>query len=128
MSSYGYSKKILLPFDEAVDRVKDAYAKSGFGILCDIDVKEKFKEKLGIEYQNYRILGMCNPARAHEALGADPEIGLLLPCNVIVYEKEDTVIVSTVRPTALLGLVDDPVVAPIAGAVEELLIRSLNSA
>ena len=86
-TNYGFSKVVTLPFAEAVVQVKEAFAKEGFGQLTEIDVQSKIKEKLGMAVEPYVILGMCNPTLAYQALLIETEIGLLLPCNVIVYEK-----------------------------------------
>ena len=94
MIPYGFSKKTSLPFEEAVSIVCDALEEKGFGILTKIDVQEKFKEKLGIDFTRYVILGACNPKNAHKAILAEEDIGLMLPCNVIIYEKGQRTIIS----------------------------------
>ncbi len=86
---YGFSKKVNYGFDEAIERVIEELKKEGFGILSEIDVKATLKKKMDIDFPNYKILGACNPPLAHKALSAEPEIGLLLPCNVIVYENNN---------------------------------------
>ena len=96
MPNYGYSKKLSLTFSEAVEKTRAELAKEGFGILTEIDVKATLKKKLNIDYENYIILGACNPPFAHKALEAEKEIGLLLPCNVIVYEDKGKVIASEI--------------------------------
>ncbi len=119
--TYGYSKTLTLPFTQAIAHTKQAFAEAGFGALTEIDVQAKFKEKLGVDFNNYCILGMCSPQHAYKALSADPEIGLLLPCNVIVYEKAGDVIVSTILPTALFSIIDNPDIQPVAQEVESTL-------
>jgi len=115
------------PFDEAVAAVTDALAGEGFGILCDIDVRATLAEKLGAEFRQYRILDACNPPLAHEAMEAEPELGALLPCNVIVYETDDGGVgVSAVDPGELLSVVDNDALDPIADEVAERLDRALD--
>lgn len=122
MPNYGYSKQLNIPFDEAVDKTIAALKEEGFGILTDIDVKKTLKEKLDVDFKQYRILGACSPQRALKALEGEEEIGLLLPCNVIVYEKDDnTVVVSAIKPSVAFSIVDNPGLAPIADEVEGIL-------
>jgi uncharacterized protein (DUF302 family) len=85
-SKYGFSKTIDVPYAEAVEKARAALKEEGFGVLCEIDIKAKLKEKLGVDFRRYVILGACNPPLAYKTLQEDLEIGLLLPCNVIVYE------------------------------------------
>ncbi len=127
MSNYGISKKVNLNFEEAVEKTISALKEKGFGILTDIDVKTTLKEKLGIDYKNYRILGACNPPRAHKALESEEEIGLLLPCNVIVYEGEDGVVVSAIDPVKAFSIVDNESLAPLAEEVRQMLTEVIES-
>ncbi|MDQ6627244.1 MAG: DUF302 domain-containing protein [Pseudomonadota bacterium] len=112
---YGFHAKLDLPFGEAVERVMAALKQEGFGVLSDIDVRGAMKEKLGLDMPAYRILGACNPPLAHKALEADPDIGLLLPCNVVVrQEGEGRVTVAFVDPMVMMEMVKQPVVQEVA--------------
>ena len=88
-SKYGFSKTIDLPYKEAVEKARAALNEQGFGVLCEIDIKEKLKDKLGVDFRNYVILGACNPPLAYKTLQEEISIGLLLPCNVVVYETDE---------------------------------------
>ena len=127
MISYGFRKEIDLPFDKAVEAVTEELKKQGFGILTRIDVKEKFKEKLGIDFKNYVILGACSPPHAHKAILAEEDIGLMLPCNVLVYEKEGKTILSIIKPSAGMGMIDNEALRQIAQEVEARLKQVFDS-
>jgi uncharacterized protein (DUF302 family) len=106
MIAYGFSKQVDAPFEKAAEDVTARLKDQGFGILTTIDVKAKFKEKLGIDFKKYVILGACNPASAHKAILAEEDVGLLLPCNVIVCEKDGGTAVSIIKPTVAMQMVD----------------------
>ena len=125
-NNYGFGKAVALNFDEAIDKVTAVLATEGFGVLSDIDVAAKMKEKLNKDMPRYRILGACNPSLAFQAVSAEKEIGLLLPCNVVVREDEDgDVHISFMDPEAVMGLVGNPGVEPLASDVKERLERVL---
>ena len=127
MINYGFTKEINKSFDETVDLVSDELQKEGFGILTKIDVKDKFKEKLGIDFKKYVILGACNPPSAHKAIVAEENIGLMLPCNVIVYEKEDKIVISIIRPTVAMEMVDNKKLKEVAGHIETKLRHVIDA-
>lgn len=121
---YGFDIEVNESLDAIIPKVRDALAREGFGVLFDIDIQSIMKNKLGVDSQTYRILGACNPNYAHHALGIDPNIGLLLPCNVVVRETgPGKITVAFMDPQAVLTLVDHPEVIPIAAQVRAALMR-----
>ena len=125
--NYGYKKEVNFIFTQAVKKTKSELSQEGFGTLFEIDVKETFNKKLGKDYDNYTILGACNPPFAYEALAAEKEIGLLLPCNVIVFEESGRVFVSAILPTAAMSVVENKILMEIAKKIEEKLKRAIDN-
>ncbi len=126
-TGYGFGVKLKLPYDEAIERTKAALKEQGFGVLTEIDVRKTMKEKLDVDFRRYIILGACNPPLAHQAFTAEIDIGLLLPCNVVVYEVEGGSIVAAMDPGAALGLVKNPALDRIAEEVDARLRMALES-
>ena len=126
--TYTITTTIAAPFDAVVEAVTIELEEEGFGILCDIDVQETLRDKLDVEVDRYRILGACNPPLAHEGLGKEPELGTLLPCNVIVYASGDgDVTVSAVDPDRLVGVAGNDALADIAADVRLRFERVIGS-
>ncbi|WP_456377470.1 DUF302 domain-containing protein [Thiolapillus sp.] len=125
---YYFSTRVQGNFAAVEQKVVEALKTEGFGVLTEIDIQSTMKAKLGVDYRPYRILGACNPPLANQAIQAEPEIGLLLPCNVVVREDEDgSIVVSFMDPAAVLTLVDQPEIADLAGQVKEKLERVRES-
>lgn len=126
--SYVISRSVRGSFESVVERVEDELAEEGFGVLCDIDVSATLEKKLGVEdFRDYRILGACNPPLAHEAMSEEVDLGALLPCNVIVYEDEDGVVVSAIDPEVMLSVVENDDLDAIASEVHERFDRVLDA-
>lgn len=122
-ANYGMRINLQVPYERAREQVIEALKEQGFGVLTEIDVKATLKQKLDVDFGKYTILGACNPPLAHRALSAEPEIGLLLPCNVIVYEEGAGSVVSIVDPIAMLGMVDKPELKSVADEARARLER-----
>jgi uncharacterized protein (DUF302 family) len=127
MISYGFRKEIGLPFEKAEQVVTEELKKEDFGILTKIDVREKFKEKLGIEFKKYVILGACHPPYAHKAILAEEDIGLMLPCNVVIYESEGKTVLAVIKPSTAMGMLENESLKRIAGEVESKLKQVFDS-
>ena len=124
----GIQAKLNLPYEQAVQKTTEALKAEGFGVLTEIDVKATLKQKLNADFRRYVILGACNPPLAYRALSANLDVGLLLPCNVTVYEEGDGAIVTAVDPVAMLGVMkDDPVVCDVAEEAKAKLKRAIQS-
>ena len=124
---YGYGRTLPgVSYEDAVARVTEALKKEGFGILTSIDVKETLKQKLGVDFRRYVILGACNPQLAHRALTVEPGVGLLLPCNVVVSESPGGALVQVVKPAAMLGVIQREEIRPIADEADVRLRRALD--
>ncbi len=124
---YGYKREVLLSFVDAVSKTKAELSKEGFGVLTEIDVKATLKKKLDVDYGDYLILGACNPPFALQALKSEKEVGLFLPCNVIVYEENGDTFVSVVLPTVAMRMIENPALSAIAVEVEAKLKKVVDS-
>lgn len=126
--TYYFAKTLTVPFDEAVSRTITALQAEGFGVLTEIDVKETLKKKLGVDFRRYRILGACNPALAHEALTLEDKVGTMLPCNVIVQEKDGSgTEVAAIDPVASMQAIDNPQLTEKARLVRDKLERVIKN-
>ena len=123
MTELGFQSILNLPYVSALEKVTDALKSEGFGILTSIDVKETMKKKLDVDFRKYTILGACNPPLAHKALTARPDVGLLLPCNVIVYEEGDTTVVNIIDPISMTNFIDDQSLIAVANEARQRLKR-----
>jgi len=126
-SAYGYGRILEVPYGEAIAKVRTALDSEGFGVLSEIDIHEKLREKLGVDFPRYKILGACNPPIAYRSLQEEIELGLLLPCNVIVYEHEGKVVVSAVDAVKMLSVVGNPSLEAAAAEVNGKLHRVIDS-
>lgn len=123
MSELGFQSILNLPYETALEKVTEALKAEGFGILTSIDVRETMKKKLDVDFRKYTILGACNPPLAHKALTARPEVGLLLPCNVIVYEEGDATMVNIIDPMSMTNFIQDPALEVVAEEARQRLKR-----
>ena len=124
---YGFSKTVDLSYEQAIEKVTAELKKEGFGVLTFIDVKETLKQKINVDFKKYAILGACNPPIAHRALQEEEQLGLLLPCNVIVYEKDGKTRVSIFDPMVMVWIMENDQMKPIASEVQEKLQRVLKA-
>jgi uncharacterized protein (DUF302 family) len=126
MGNVGFSTRLNVDYEQAVQAARAALQEEGFGVLTEIDVKATLKAKLDKDFRRYVILGACNPPLAHRALETDPSVGLLLPCNVIVYEDGDGTVVAAVDPLGLSGVLDNPALRDVAQEAERRLRRAID--
>lgn len=128
-TSYGYTRVLDdMSYDQALEKIPAVLKNEGFGVLTEIDVKETLKKKIDVDFRRYKILGACNPPLAHRALSADPLVGLLLPCNVVVYENDaGKTVVSFVNPREMFRVVDRPELEPIVAEVDAKMRRAFEA-
>ena len=124
---YGFSKTVDMSYEQTIEKVTEELKKEGFGVLTSIDVKETLKQKINVDFKKYAILGACNPPIAHRALLEEEDLGLLLPCNVIVYEKDGKTRVSIFDPMVMTWIMENDNMKPIATEVQEKLQRVLKA-
>jgi len=125
--NYGHKKQVNLPYEAAVERTKEELKREGFGVLTEIDVAATLRQKLNVTFDKYVILGACNPPFAYEALKAERDIGLLLPCNVIVYEEDGKTFIAGVKPTLTMTMVGNQKLEKVAYEVERKLSKAIDS-
>lgn len=127
-TSYGIKAKVQLDYERAIAKVTEELKKEGFGVLTEINIKETLKQKIGVDFRKYIILGACNPKLAHATLQSEKDIGLLLPCNVIVYEDDDrSIVVAAMNPSAAMGVVANPKIEATAKEVTDRLERVISA-
>jgi uncharacterized protein (DUF302 family) len=124
---YGFSKTVDMSYEQAIEKITAELKKEGFGVLTFIDVKETLKQKINVDFKKYAILGACNPPIAHKALREEEELGLLLPCNVIVFEKDGKTQVSIFDPMVMTWIIENDNMKQIASEVQERLQRVLKA-
>ena len=121
--NYYIARSVPLGFDAAVAKTIEALKGEGFGVLTDIDVAATLKQKIGVDFRKYRILGACNPPLAHRAIEAEPSVGALLPCNVVLREEDGSTIIEAMDPLAVLGIVNSPEIEAVAREAHDRLVR-----
>ena len=126
-TAYSFSRQLDLPYETALENVKEALKREGFGVLTEVDVQKTLREKLDTDFRRYDIIGACNPPLAYKALQSELQVGLLLPCNVIVYEEGDGSVVAAFDPEAAMNLAGNPALRPVAAEAKERLLRALES-
>jgi len=124
---YGYKKQVKASYEETVQKTRAELKKEGFGVLTEIDVRATLKEKLNVDYDNYIILGACNPPFAYQAFQAEKDIGLLMPCNVIVYEQDGKTFVSAMLPTVVMSVVNNDKLESVGNEIEQKLKKVVDS-
>ena len=124
---YGYKKQVNIPYEQAIEKARKELQEEGFGVLTEIDVKATLKKKMNVDFDNYIILGACNPPFAYQALQAERDIGLLLPCNLIIYETGGQTVVAAIVPTVAMSIVENEKLHGIALQVEEKLKKVIDS-
>ena len=127
MINYGFTKELNIPYGKVIELVKDALKEEGFGVLTEIDIQERIKKELGLDIKKYIILGACNPSSAHQAILTEENIGLMLPCNVIVYEKGGKTMLSIIRPTVAMQMVDNAGLQKVSEDVEGKLKKAFDA-
>lgn len=126
MENMSISKKISGEFNLVEDKVRKALQENGFGIVTEINLKETFKNKLDINYRNYKILGACIPSLSYKVLQIEPNMGLLLPCNVVISEEDDGILVSSINPIAMVGMMQNEALNEVAEAVTSRLQKTIT--
>jgi uncharacterized protein (DUF302 family) len=127
MISYGFTKEVDAPFEQILERLPKLLEKEGFGAVSTIDIGQKMRDKLGVDFRKYVIVGACSPKNAYRALTAEENIGLMLPCNMIVYEKDGKTVVGSIRPTEMMKAIGNDALTSVAAEVEASLKRVLDS-
>ena len=127
MINYGFTRELDIPYKIVIEMAIAALKQEGFGILTEINIMEKMKDKLGIDARNYIILGACNPPNAYKAILAEENIGLMLPCNVIVYEKGGKTVLSVIRPTVAMQMIDNMELHKLAETIEGQLKKAFDA-
>jgi uncharacterized protein (DUF302 family) len=127
MINYGFTKELNIPYGKVIELVRDSLKKEGFGVLTEIDFQKTMKKKLGIDMSKYIILGACNPANAYKAILSEENIGLMLPCNVIIYEKGGKTVLSVIRPSVAMQMVDNVELQKISEEVEKKLKKVFDA-